>query len=227
MCGRFTLGKEPNSLLDYFHLHGEVPNFNMSYNIAPTQLSPIVFMDQQRRTCGLIRWGLIPSWSQGPDTKFNMINARAESITDKPAYRTAFKQRRCLVPVDGYYEWSGQAKPKQPYFIYQSDRVLFALAGIWEAWQPAKLEQVESARAGSIHSFSIITTDANTDLQNIHHRMPVIIKPEQFEQWLLDDQQEGYRCLLTSAENIGLKYHPVNTRVNSVSNNSLELVKLL
>ena len=215
MCGRFTLGKEPDSLLDYFHLHGEVPDFHMSYNIAPTQNSPIVFINQQHRVCELMRWGLIPSWSKGPDAKFNMINARAESIEEKPAYRTAFEQRRCLVPVDGFYEWSGQAKPKQPYYIYQDNRSLFALAGIWEQWQ---------TEAGQINSFSIITTSANSVMQNIHHRMPVIIKPNEFDNWLLSNEPDSYKQLLKLKEDIELEYHAVNTRVNSVKNNSPELI---
>ncbi len=219
MCGRFTLGKEPNSLLDYFHLHGEVANsevlnFKLSYNIAPTQMTPVVFSKDKNRVCELMRWGLIPSWSKGADAKFNMINARAENITEKPAYRTAFKQRRCLVPVDGYYEWSGQSKPKQPYFIYEANQSLFALAGIWEQWQ---------AEAGPINSFSIITTSANEVMQTIHHRMPVIIRPDQFDQWLFDDERHSYQDLLTPVADLTLKYHAVNTRVNTVKNNFSEL----
>ena len=215
MSGRFTLGKEPNSLLDYFHLHGEVPNFHLSYNIAPTQTSPIVFADQQHRACELMRWGLIPSWSNGPDTKFNMINARAESIEEKPAYRKAFKQRRCLVPIDGFYEWSGQAKAKQPYYIYREDRSLFAFAGIWEQWQ---------AEQGQINSFSIITTRATGIMENIHHRMPVIIHPEHFDSWLFGDETDNYKSLLTPGDDCELKYHAVDTRVNSVKNNSSDLL---
>ncbi len=216
MCGRFTLGKEPNSLLEYFHLHGEVPTFHLSYNIAPTQMSLVVYANQQHRVCDLMRWGLIPSWSKGPDTKFNMINARAESIEEKPAYRSAFKQRRCLVPVDGFYEWSGQARPKQPYYIYQENQSLFALAGIWEQWQ-SETEQ--------INSFCIITTNANTVMQNIHHRMPVIIRPDHFDDWLLSGESDGYQSLLIPREDIELQYHAVSTGVNSVKNNSPDLLK--
>ncbi len=222
MCGRFTLGKEPDSLLDYFHLHGEVPDFDMSYNIAPTQMTPIVFCDQQYRVCELMRWGLIPSWSKGPDAKFNMINARAESIEQKPAYREAFKQRRCLVPADGFYEWSGQSKPKQPYYIYEEGRSLFAFAGIWEQW---------SSPAQSINSFSIITTAANELMQNIHQRMPVIIRPERFDEWLFADEVDRYKKLVgpdfTSGNDIRLAYYPVSNRVNSVKHDSAELIKSL
>jgi len=103
MCGRYTLGKEPNSLLDYFHLHGDVPVYHLSYNIAPSQLAPVVLHNQDgQRVCQMMRWGLVPAWSKGPDPRFNMINARAETITQKPAYKTAFKTRRCLIPCDGF-----------------------------------------------------------------------------------------------------------------------------
>jgi len=258
MCGRFTLGQGLNSLLDYFHLHGEMPGYPLSYNIAPTQLSPIVLADaDQNRVCQLMRWGLVPSWSKGPDAKFNMINARAESIEQKPAYRTAYKQRRCLVPVDGYYEWSGPAKGKQPYYIYRQDKALFSLAGIWEQWELGRLgglgdledleDQGNQGQISHITSFSIITTKAPSFLQNIHHRMPVIINPDRVNDWLFESDNDHYKSLLRSMDDVnnadmrgagpelktlieepaGLAYHRVSTQVNSAKNNSVSLLEFI
>ena len=217
MCGRFTLGREPDSLLDYFHLHGEVPTFHLSYNIAPTQVTPVVLLDrEQNRVCRMMRWGLIPSWSKGPDARFNMINARAETIAEKPAYRTAFRQRRCLIPADGYFEWSVQAQAKQPYYIYKQDKGLFAFAGVWEQWQSPEQQ---------INSFSIVTTEAKGALLRIHHRMPVIVGPEKMDDWLLASGNHLYAKLLADADCSDLAYHPVSNRINSAKNNSADLLE--
>ena len=222
MCGRYTLGKEPNSLLDYFHLHGDVPVYHLSYNIAPSQLAPVVLHNQDgQRVCQMMRWGLVPAWSKGPDPRFNMINARAETITQKPAYKTAFKTRRCLIPCDGFYEWQApqaeSEKQKQPFFIRRKDQQLMAMAGVWDHWQDEN---------EPITSFSVITTIANSFMQRIHQRMPVMIEPDQIDAWLTNDITNPSQLtrLLLSRESDELQMYPVSRSVNSPKNDSIELL---
>ena len=235
MCGRYTLGREPNSLLDYFHLHGEVPTYHLSYNIAPTQTAPVIIgSSSQQRECRLMRWGLIPGWSKGPDPRFNMINAKAETIEHKPAYKNSFRHRRCLVPCDGFYEWhavdnSGKklVKGKQPYYIQRKDRTLLAMAGIWDIWSGSG-QAADPEQSKSITSFSIITTDANPAMQKIHHRMPVILKPENFDSWLMSSGEQStnvLKSLLIPYEDDDLMIYPVSTSVNSPKNNSAALIE--
>ena len=236
MCGRYTLGRQLDSLLDYFHLHGEVPVYHLSWNIAPSQMAPVVLQDTKQgsdagRVCQLMRWGLVPGWSKGPDSRYNMINAKAETIEQKPAYKNAFRRRRCLIPCDGFYEWhavpeqkseqSSEIKiAKQPYYIYKNDDSLLALAGIWEQWaRPDASQQIDS--------FSIITTDANPFMQNIHHRMPVILSPDQFDTWLSDHHQasDQLKSLLVPYQGDDLAMHAVSKAVNSPKNDGIELTE--
>jgi putative SOS response-associated peptidase YedK len=221
MCGRYTLGKEPNSLLDYFHLHGEVPVYHLSYNIAPSQYAPVILHNaQQQRVCQLMQWGLIPSWSKGPDPRYKMINAKAETVHEKPAYRTAFRQRRCLIPCDGFYEWQVREGGKQPLYIYKQDHGLLALAGLWEHWQTP---------AQAIDSFTIITTTANAFMQSVHERMPVILTETVFDAWLDAEQRElaPLRDLLKPYAQDDLRMHPVSSAVNSPKQDSPELIQAL
>lgn len=215
------MGKEPAALLDYFHLHGEVPVYHLSYNVAPSQLVPVVLLDQdQQRVCRLMQWGLIPSWSKGPDARFKMINAKAETVHEKPAYRSAFRSRRCLVPCDGFYEWQAQAGGKQPYYIHRRDGGLLAMAGVWEHWQ---------GEAQAIDSFSIITTDANPLMQRIHARMPAIIDQEAFDAWLDPAQADpaSLKYLMQPWAQDNLLMHPVSKAVNSPKHDTAKLVEPL
>jgi putative SOS response-associated peptidase YedK len=221
MCGRFTLGKEPNSLLDYFHLHGEVPVYHLSYNIAPSQTAPVILHDaQQQRVCQLMQWGLIPSWSKGPAPRFKMINAKAETVHEKPAYRNAFRHRRCLIPCDGFYEWQAREGGKQPFYIYKQDHGLLALAGLWERWQ---------GEAQTIDSFTIITTNANPLMQAVHERMPVIMLEDEFDRWLDSAHQDiaQLRGLLKPYTQDDLRIHPVSSAVNSPKQDSPELTRAM
>jgi len=220
MCGRYTLGQEPNSLLDYFHLHGEVPVYHLSYNIAPTQQAPVVMQSDAQRECRLMRWGLIPSWSKGPDARFTMINAKAETIDEKPAYKRPFKRQRCLIPCDGFYEWQPQGNSKQPYYISKAEPGLIAMAGIWDRWEAGEVP---------IESFSIITTAANTFMQSIHERMPAIIGPDAFDDWLApaNDDTVKLKDLLQPYAGSDLVMHPVSREVNSPKNNSPALIQPL
>jgi len=218
MCGRYTLGREPESLLDYFHIHGDVPVYHLSYNIAPTQMAPVVIQSGDERVCRLMRWGLIPNWSKGPDARFTMINAKAETIDEKPAYKRPFKRQRCLVPCDGFYEWKPVGRVKQPYYIHKPDQGLLALAGIWERWEGGD---------APIESFSIITTGANTLMQTVHERMPVIIAPDDFDEWLAaaNDDTEKLKTFLQPYAQDDLVMHPVSHEVNSPKHDSVSLTQ--
>ena len=171
MCGRFVLMTPGRSLAKRFGLE-EVPDLEPRYNIAPTQMVAMIRLDRDtlQRRLVLVKWGLIPFWAKDSSIGNRLINARAESAAEKPAFRSAFKSRRCLVPADGYYEWKKRkGGQKQPYLARNADGSPFAFAGLWERWQAPEDEIIESC--------TILTTDANDLTQPIHDRMPVILKP--------------------------------------------------
>lgn len=180
MCGRFALPAS-EEIVSQFKLAVEPPNLNPRYNIAPSQDIAVVRVipGTSEREFVLLKWGLVPFWANDKKIGYKMINARAESVADKPAFRAAFKQRRCLVPAAGFYEWAKNAKGKPPYFVTLKDPGLLAFAGIWEHWQGAGGEIIESC--------TIITTSANKLVREIHDRMPVIIRQEQYDKWLAPD----------------------------------------
>lgn len=220
MCGRYSLTSPPEAIQRLFDLSGAVPNFGPRYNIAPTQEAPVVGLkkDGEGRGLAMLRWGLVPFWSDGPDSRYSMINARAETVRSKPAFRAAFKERRCLVPADGFYEWKpqGSGKPKQPYRIAARDGEPFAFAGLWEHWEP-KEESDEGSDREPIKSFIIIVTGANDLLKPIHDRMPVILARGDYDRWLNADPDEAEELLQPLPED-KLRLYPVSTRVNSPKN---------
>ena len=176
MCGRFTLRTTGNVVADFFGLH-ELPDFPPRYNIAPTQAVPVVRIRPGRgeRECALLHWGLVPAWADDPAIGHRLINARADTASEKPAFRGPFRQRRCLVVADGFYEWQKQGSRKQPFYIRRQDDRPFALAGLWDRWDRGE-EPIDSC--------TILTTDANELMQPTHERMPVIIPPEKYRLWL-------------------------------------------
>ncbi len=217
MCGRYAITTPPDAMRDLFG-YPELPNFPPRWNIAPTQPVPIVrSRGQGIRQFALVRWGLVPDWARevGPKPLFN---ARGETVAEKPAFRSAFKRRRCLVPADGFYEWKADAvQPKQPYLIRRCDRSPMAFAGIWEHWQSAEGSELESC--------SIITTCANATLAPLHSRMPVVLDQADWETWL--DTSEtltgNAQDLLVPAPDDLLDAVPVSRRVNSVANDDATL----
>jgi putative SOS response-associated peptidase YedK len=219
MCGRFTLSSPPESLAQLFELE-EVPSLAPRYNIAPTQPVAVVrlSLEHEARRLDLLRWGLIPPWSKDPSIGSRMINARAETAAEKPAFRGAFRHRRCLIPADGFYEWAKEGSRKQPFFIQVTGDRPFALAGLWETWQPAGGEPVESC--------TILTTDANALLRSIHERMPVIIGPADYALWLDPTVVEPGRLqpLLTAYQAEAMSCFPVSPIVNSPANDSPECI---
>ena len=218
MCGRFIQYSDPETYAEQFGLD-EINAVPPSYNKAPSQQVMII---RQRPTGARellpVRWGLIPSWSKGPDNRYSMINARAESVADKPAYRTAFRRRRCLIPSEGFYEWRAMADGKQPYLIRRKDQAPFAMAGLWEVWQGPNEDPIESC--------SIIITDANAAIQPVHDRMPVVLSPDNYEAWINPAHQDlqGLSATLKPADSDDWAMHPVSKRVNSPRNNDQELL---
>lgn len=220
MCGRFTLHARLNLLLQQFALEAG-PELAPRYNIAPTQMVPIVRCDLPgHREISLMRWGLIPAWAKDPSIGNRLINARAETVATKPAFRAAFKRRRCLVPADGYYEWQKIGKTKQPYYIRLPDGGPFALAGLWESWH----EEQE----GGQRTFTLITTDANDATRGIHDRMPVILSPDDYAVWLDPEFQlrEPLEALLRPYDAGPMRIDPVSTRVNSPKHDDPECIAI-
>lgn len=178
MCGRFVRHSNVHELTRLLGADWPGADPAPSYNVAPGQQVLAVRGDADREAV-LLRWGLVPGWAREPAVGYRMINARAESVADKPAYRAAFKRRRCLIPADGFYEWRAEAGGKQPYYIHRRDGQPLAFAGLWEHWDKGE---------APLETCTIITTTANADLTGLHDRMPVILEPSDWEAWLHDGQ---------------------------------------
>ena len=207
MCGRFTLHHDTEEIAQRFNLDNFTLSFQPRYNIAPTQPVAAVLQDKSR-TLEPLHWGLIPFWAKDPKIGNRMINARAETIAEKPAFRAAFKYRRCLIPTSGYYEWHKSGDERIPTYIQRADAAPFAFAGLWEEWQAPEGDQ--------LHSCTIITTQASDQLSAIHHRMPVIFNQEQEEAWLNPELQDSGDLLklLQQTSDDELASHPVSKQVN-------------
>jgi len=215
VCGRVTLTSSAREIAEQFELESgvEVAPLEPRYNVAPSQDIATVREDTEgRRVLSLERWGLVPHWAKDPSIGNRMINARAETVATKPAFRDAFRRRRCLVPVDGFYEWSGQAGQRRPYLFRRPDRALFGIAGLYARWIGEGGEVVDSC--------TLITTEANATLAPYHHRMPVILGPDRYGQWLDRSQEdpEALAPLLAPCPPAWLDASPVSTRINNPRN---------
>jgi putative SOS response-associated peptidase YedK len=210
MCGRFTLATAPEIVAEFFELT-VVPDLSPRYNIAPTQAAPAVLLTPERaqRVLRPLRWGLIPGWAKDPTIGNRMINARAETAAEKPAFRSAFRQRRCLVVSDGFYEWKKGPGRKQPFYIRMRDDRPFAFAGLWEHW--------EADDGTGIDSCALLTTQPNDVLRAIHDRMPVILDRANYDLWLDPTMADVDRLkpLLCPYRAEEMKVYPVGTWVNS------------
>jgi putative SOS response-associated peptidase YedK len=220
MCGRFTLTIDPLHLQEAFPWAAIPDDLPPRYNISPSQ--PVaVIPNTGEDTIALYRWGLIPSWAKDPSIGDRMINARAESLAEKPSFRNAYKRRRCLVLSDGFYEWkqNPDLKTKQPMYIRLKNGVPFAFAGLWEIWH--------APDGSEIRSCTIITTQPNALLQTIHNRMPVILPPEAYQQWLAqeDRQPAQLSALLQPYPPEEMVAFPVSRLVNRPEYESPELIK--
>jgi putative SOS response-associated peptidase YedK len=217
MCGRFVITSAPEALRRLFG-YIDQPNFPPRYNVAPTQPVPVVIVESGAKQFRLMRWGFIPAWVKDPRGFALLINARAETVLDKPAFKNAIRRRRCLIPADGYYEWHVSADRKRPYFIYRTDRKPFGFAGLAETWVGPNGEEVDTV--------AIVTAPASADLAVLHHRVPVTIAEDAFEQWLdcSSDSAEGVMAMLTGPEEGEFAWHEISTRVNSADNDDAQLI---
>jgi putative SOS response-associated peptidase YedK len=218
VCGRFTLRSSPESLAEHFDLD-EPPELTARYNIAPGQPVLTIRADPDRAAhrTEQVRWGLVPEWAKDVAIGHRMINARAESVAEKPAFRSAFRKRRCLVPADGFYEWGGTGgAPRQPYLFARPGGGPFAFAGLFEVWHAGAEDEVRSS--------TIITTEANGVLAGIHDRMPVILDPRDYSHWLdsADEALDALQALLVPSPEAWLERQTVGTRVNSPRNDDPE-----
>jgi putative SOS response-associated peptidase YedK len=208
MCSRYSLISKPDAAQLMFDL-AHVDPFPPRYNIAPTQPVAIVRRGASgARELALVRWGLIPGWVKDPGAFATLVNARAESAVDKPSFRAAFRHRRCLVPTDGFYEWTGRARTRTPHLIRRKDRALFALAGLWEHWLGADGSEIET--------MAILTIPSVEPVASIHDRMPAILPPEHFETWLdcLNIDAPEAAALLKPPPTDLYECFPVNPRLN-------------
>ncbi|MGH7032044.1 MAG: SOS response-associated peptidase [Stellaceae bacterium] len=229
MCGRARLSSDVSEIKLVFSIPPErpAPNFAASWNVAPTDRLPVVRFDARagERSLDLMRWGLVPYWARDIKVGFANINARAEGIDTRPAFREAFQRRRCLVPLDSFYEWKKRGKDRQPYAVALADRRLMAVAGLWESWRAPDGER--------LRSFTIVTTAPNALLAPLHDRMPVILGPQNWPLWLGETpadpapEPESLKALLIPYPADGMAIWPVDRRVGNVKNNDPSLIEPL
>jgi putative SOS response-associated peptidase YedK len=225
MCGRFQASSSPAELARWFKTSGPLPNMRQRYNAAPTQDLPVVLRDPEsgERRLEALRWGLVPFWAKDAKIAYSTINAMAETVATKPAFRDAFKSRRCLVPADGFYEWKKiDAKAKQPYRIVMADGSPMAFAGLWERWQ-------DPASGETVRSFTIVTTAPNALCSPIHNRMPVILDPTDFSTWLGETSAapEQLQALLRPFRAGRMEAHMIGPEIGNVRNDNAALIERL
>jgi putative SOS response-associated peptidase YedK len=225
MCGRFSLNLTGKELAEAFQLK-TTPAVAPRYNIAPTQPVATVTatLENPEPQFQLLRWGLIPSWAKDPAIGNRLINARAETVSEKPSFRAAFKRRRCLVLADGFYEWQRQAnrKTKQPYYFFLKEHQPFAFAGLWEHW-------TDPDSGGELQTCTLLTTDANDLMEPIHNRMPVILAPEHYDPWLDPGHYNPgeLQAMLKPFNSDAMDCYAVSTLVNKPQNESPECIQPL
>ncbi|WP_116045761.1 SOS response-associated peptidase [Amycolatopsis palatopharyngis] len=243
MCGRYAATKDPAKLIEEFDAvdatEGAAPPAD--FNVAPTKNVFTVVQRHPRdaegtvledepavRSLRVMRWGLVPFWAKDPAVGNRMINTRAESAKEKPAFRKALSRRRCLVPADGWFEWrqtvdGGKKGPKEPFFMTSGDGSSLAFAGLWESWRDPK----QDADADPLITFSVLTTDSVGRLADVHHRMPLLMPRNRWAEWLDPDRTDATELLTPPAPDVvdSLELRPVSTRVNNVRNNGPELVE--
>jgi len=205
MCGRYALTSPPAVLAERFHLLW-TPEVEPHYNIAPGQAIPVVRETGRGRELALLRWGLIPSWAKEASIGMKLVNARGETLADKPAFRSAYRQRRCLIPADAFYEWKAIAGRKQPYCIRMRDEAPFGMAGLWERWKAPDGQLVESC--------TIVTVDANALIAELHERMPLILSPSDYDAWLRAESKQ----LPPAVAAQDMRYYPVSPLVSNARN---------
>lgn len=217
MCGRYFLDTLPDVLMRHFGATVP-PAYEPHWNIAPTQYAPVLRAHGSAHELAMLRWGLIPYWAKDPKIASNCINARGDGIDTKPAYRGACRARRCVVPATGFYEWSGEGKARSPYAIVPTDGACFGFAGLWETWNAPDGKVLET--------YAIVTTDANTAIEHLHHRMPVILAPEDYSRWIGGTTQTAL-ALVAPCPPGRVRAFPVSKAVNNVRNDAIGLAQPL
>ncbi|MBW2733069.1 MAG: SOS response-associated peptidase [Deltaproteobacteria bacterium] len=223
MCGRFTLSTSPELLAAFFELESVPAALTTRYNIAPTQrVSALRLTHEGRHRLSLLRWGLIPHWAKEMSIGARMLNARRETLTEKPAYREAFRRRRCLIPASGFYEWAKRGpNVRQPYYVASSDGHPLALAGLWERWK----DPAGPADTPIIDSCTIITTPAEGCLATIHHRAPAVVPASAWSTWLQRDFNDSDALEGMLEHPAGLEMVAVNPRVNNASHDDADCIR--
>ena len=216
MCGRFSIAKERDEIEDRFEIHIDPAMFTKNYNAAPSQILPIITNEEQEQA-SFHKWGLIPHWAKDETIGNKLINARGETIAEKPSFRDAAEKRRCLVITDGFYEWQRSGGEKQPYRITLADESLFTFAGLWESWK------AEDGR--EVRTFTIITTEPNELMKPIHNRMPVMLTPDNERVWISDESLEDVIHLLQPYDEKEMNAYPVTKKVNSPKNNDRSVME--
>lgn len=220
MCGRYSLYSTPTELGDYFAATVQY-HFEKSYNIAPTSTIAVLIMLDKERIILPMRWGLIPAWQKAGQRSSLLNNAKIETIDSKPSFRSSFKSRRCLILVNGFYEWDATTEPKQPYYFSQPDHHPFALGGIWDRWVTEEK---------SVDSCCIITEPANQIVAKVHERMPAIITPQDYDAWLdsnLQNTSEIKQMASHVSAYANITLHPVTPKMNRVAYNNIHCIETL
>jgi putative SOS response-associated peptidase YedK len=220
MCGRFVNFRNLEEIQTHFQIDRVEAEVSASYNVAPTQQVLSVLRKDDQRVLVRLHWGLVPFWAKDPTIGNRLINARAETVDSKPSFKAAFRKRRCLVVADGFYEWQGEKGHKRPVFITLPEDEPMGLAGLWEIWD-------DKGRADEpLRSCTILTTDASPPLRDIHDRMPVILKADAYREWLDPDKGDiDLKGILAERAHKDFRYRRVSMAVNSVKNNSPDLIK--
>lgn len=219
MCGRYTLSSPSDLLSDLFELE-ETLELGPRYNIAPSQEAAVVRSTEKGRTLSLLRWGLVPFWAKDPEIGNRMINARSETVQEKPSFRTSFRRKRCLVAATGFYEWQATDGRKQPWYFGLRDGGPFAMAGLWDRWDKGD---------SPLESFTILTTEPNELVAQAHRRMPVMLAPASYDAWLdtSNEQTDDLLPLLAPFDADAMEGYPVSTFVNSPANDSPRCIEPL
>lgn len=217
MCGRYAAFLPAEAIVALFQIHGPIPNWAPTWNMAPTRDAPVVRLhpETRERRLDLLRWGLVPHWAKDPKSIRMVINARSDTVATAPMFRDAWRRRRCIVPADAFYEWQTEDGAKHPWAIARADGQPLAFAGLWEGWR--------GADGSIIRSYAIVTTDANDTLRPLHERMPVVLEPSDWPLWLGETEADPTPLLVPSAA--GFRTWRVGTAVNNVRNDSAALLE--
>jgi putative SOS response-associated peptidase YedK len=223
MCGRFTLFLSRAEIERFFDVLTVPFDLQPNYNVAPTQEIPVIIQQEDARHLRKFRWGLVPFWAKDTAIGSRMINARVETASSKPAFKSAFRHRRCLIPANGFYEWQGKAGSKQPFYFHFPAGEPMAFAGLWETWQDKSAPDASEP----YQSCTIITTEASEWVRDVHDRMPLILKPEGYGEWLDPENKdaESIERILETGSVRDLQRYPVSKLVNRVESNSKACVE--